>query len=81
MSTDALIACPDPNCKSQLRTVRTGLRTFSHADTTVVGLEGNSWVLEYRGGFRMMWLPMVQWFALLFTSHRVMPGKSQDRRG
>jgi len=42
MSTDALIACPDPNCKSQLKIIRTGLRTFSHADTTVVGLEGNS---------------------------------------
>jgi hypothetical protein len=37
-----LIACPDPNCKSQLKIIRTGLRTFSHADTTVVGLEGNS---------------------------------------
>ncbi|CAN9246427.1 unnamed protein product [Alternaria alternata] len=42
MSTDALIACPDPNCKSQLKIIRTGLRTFSHADTTAVGLEGNS---------------------------------------
>lgn len=41
MSTDALIACPDPNCKSQLKIIRTGLRTFSHADTTIVGLEGN----------------------------------------
>ncbi|CAN9223700.1 unnamed protein product [Alternaria alternata] len=41
-SLDALIACPDPNCKSQLKIIRTGLRTFSHADTTVVGLEGNS---------------------------------------
>ncbi|KAF3764077.1 hypothetical protein M406DRAFT_258571 [Cryphonectria parasitica EP155] len=42
MSTDALIACPDPNCKSQLKIIRTGIRTFSHAETTVVGLEGNS---------------------------------------
>ncbi|KAI0475094.1 MFS general substrate transporter [Xylariaceae sp. FL0804] len=42
MSTDALIACPDPNCKSQLKIVRTGVRKFSHGDTTVVGLEGNS---------------------------------------
>ncbi|KAH7305534.1 hypothetical protein B0I35DRAFT_362050 [Stachybotrys elegans] len=41
MSTDALIACPDPNCKSQLRIIRTNLRTFNHSDTTVVGLEGN----------------------------------------
>lgn len=42
MSSDALIACPDPNCKSVLKIVRTGKRTFSHAQTTVVGLEGNS---------------------------------------
>ncbi|ORY57435.1 uncharacterized protein BCR38DRAFT_354227 [Pseudomassariella vexata] len=42
MSTDALIACPDPNCKSQLKIIRTGIRKFSHAVTTVVGLEGNS---------------------------------------
>ncbi|KAF3012776.1 hypothetical protein E8E14_004256 [Neopestalotiopsis sp. 37M] len=42
MSTDALIACPDPNCKSQLKIIRTGIRKLSHAETTVVGLEGNS---------------------------------------
>ncbi|KAF2771095.1 hypothetical protein EJ03DRAFT_325891 [Teratosphaeria nubilosa] len=42
MSTDALIACPDPNCKSQWKMIRTKLRTFNHADTTVVGLEGNA---------------------------------------
>ncbi|CAG9994288.1 unnamed protein product [Clonostachys byssicola] len=41
MSTDALIACPDPNCKSQLKITKTGTRVFSHASTTVVGLEGN----------------------------------------
>lgn len=42
MTSDALIACPDPNCKSVLKVIRTGKRKFSHADTTVVGLEGNS---------------------------------------
>lgn len=42
MSSDALVACPDPNCKSVLKIVRTGVRKFSHAATTVVGLEGNS---------------------------------------
>ena len=41
MSTDALVACPDPNCPSQLRILRTGVRSFKHSDTTVVGLEGN----------------------------------------
>jgi len=42
MSTDALIACPDPSCPSKLKIMRTGLRSFSHAETTVVGLEGNA---------------------------------------
>ncbi|KUJ17452.1 uncharacterized protein LY89DRAFT_718150 [Mollisia scopiformis] len=42
MQSDALVACPDPNCKSVLRIVRTGLRTFSHAETTIVGLEDNN---------------------------------------
>ena len=34
MTSDAEIACPDPNCASRLRIVRTGKRQFSHADTT-----------------------------------------------
>ncbi len=38
MTTDAEIACSDPNCGSRLRIVRTGLRCFSHADTTAVPL-------------------------------------------
>ncbi|KAL1950766.1 hypothetical protein VTO73DRAFT_5890 [Trametes versicolor] len=38
MSTDADVACPDPNCPSRLRIVRTGVRTFQHGDTTVVPL-------------------------------------------
>jgi len=42
MTTDALIACPDPNCGSMLKIIRTDIRTFSHAETTVVGLEGNA---------------------------------------
>jgi len=41
MYTDALIACPDPNCGSMLKISRTGLREFRHSETTVVGLEGN----------------------------------------
>lgn len=39
MTTDALIACPDPNCPSQLKITREGIRTFSHAETTVVPLQ------------------------------------------
>ncbi|MBG1232321.1 TIGR04076 family protein [Aestuariivirga litoralis] len=38
MSTDADIACPDPNCSSKLRITRLGRRTFKHADTTAVPL-------------------------------------------
>ncbi len=34
MSTDAEIACPDPNCPSRLRITRLGLRRFRHADVT-----------------------------------------------
>lgn len=36
MTTDAEIACPDPNCSTRLRITRTGLRRFSHAETTLV---------------------------------------------
>ncbi|KAI0301154.1 hypothetical protein B0F90DRAFT_1810179 [Multifurca ochricompacta] len=36
MSTDAEVACPDPNCPSRLRIIRTGLRRFRHSETTVV---------------------------------------------
>ena len=36
MTTDAEIACPDPNCPTRLRIARLGLRRFRHADTTAV---------------------------------------------
>ncbi|KAG8215012.1 hypothetical protein J3R82DRAFT_8418, partial [Butyriboletus roseoflavus] len=36
MTTDTEVACPDPHCRSRLRIVRTGLRTFRHAEVTVV---------------------------------------------
>lgn len=36
MTTDAEIACPDPNCPTRLRITRLGLRRFRHADTTAV---------------------------------------------
>ncbi|KAK2043176.1 hypothetical protein LY76DRAFT_540565 [Colletotrichum caudatum] len=38
MSTDALIACPDPCCPSQLKIIREGIRTFRHSETTAVPL-------------------------------------------
>ncbi|KAL7280181.1 hypothetical protein PYCCODRAFT_1430818 [Trametes coccinea BRFM310] len=40
MSTDAEVACPDPNCPSRLRIVRTGVRIFKLGDTTIVRPKG-----------------------------------------
>lgn len=41
MTSDAEVACPDPNCGSRLRITRTGTRRFSHAATTAVPLPGS----------------------------------------
>ena len=38
MTSDAEVACPDPNCSTRLRITRLGLRRFSHAATTAVPL-------------------------------------------
>ncbi|WP_127903742.1 TIGR04076 family protein [Solirhodobacter olei] len=38
MTTDAEIACPDPNCATRLRISRIGHRRFKHAETTLVPL-------------------------------------------
>lgn len=38
MTSDAEVACPDPNCPSRLRITRTALRDFNHGDTTAVPL-------------------------------------------
>ncbi|MFM8609858.1 MAG: TIGR04076 family protein [Burkholderiaceae bacterium] len=38
MSTDAEVACPDPNCPTRFRITRLGKRRFRHADTTAVPL-------------------------------------------
>jgi uncharacterized repeat protein (TIGR04076 family) len=40
MTTDAEVACPDPNCPTRFRVLRTGKRSFSHAATTAVPLPG-----------------------------------------
>jgi len=42
MLSDALIACPDPNCGALFRITRTGLRRQSHAECTVVPLPGGA---------------------------------------
>jgi uncharacterized repeat protein (TIGR04076 family) len=42
MTSDAEVACPDPNCPSRLRITRTGKRRFRHADTTAVPLPTES---------------------------------------
>jgi uncharacterized repeat protein (TIGR04076 family) len=36
ITTDAEVACPDPNCPTRFRITRTGLRRFSHAEMTAV---------------------------------------------
>ncbi|EJD42374.1 hypothetical protein AURDEDRAFT_138215 [Auricularia subglabra TFB-10046 SS5] len=36
ITTDSIIACPDPHCPSTLRIERTGKRVFKHSDTTAV---------------------------------------------
>jgi uncharacterized repeat protein (TIGR04076 family) len=38
MTTDTLIACPDPNCGGRFRIARTGTSVFDHADVTAVPL-------------------------------------------
>lgn len=40
MTTDSVIACPDPNCGGQFKITRVGLRTFHHGEVTVVPLKG-----------------------------------------
>ena len=40
MSTDAEVACPDPNCPTRFHITRLGRRVFSHAETTAVPLGG-----------------------------------------
>ena len=41
MSTDNLVACPDPNCGSRFRINRLGRRKFSHSQTTANRLSGD----------------------------------------
>jgi uncharacterized repeat protein (TIGR04076 family) len=36
MTSDADVACPDPNCPTRFRIKRMGLRRFSHGETTAV---------------------------------------------
>ena len=38
MTSDAEIACPDPNCPSRLRITRLARRVFRHQDVTAVPL-------------------------------------------
>jgi uncharacterized repeat protein (TIGR04076 family) len=40
MSTDAEVACPDPNCPSRFRITRMGKRVFRHSEATAVKLAG-----------------------------------------
>jgi uncharacterized repeat protein (TIGR04076 family) len=42
MSTDADVACPDPNCPTRFRITRVGERRFRHSDTTAMPLPKDS---------------------------------------
>ena len=42
MSTDAEVACPDPNCSTRFRITRLGKRRFKHADTTAMPLQSGA---------------------------------------
>ena len=39
MTSDAEVACPDPNCSTRFRIKRVGLTRFSHSQTTAVPLD------------------------------------------
>src|ERR1700722_16252296 len=42
MSTDAEVACPDPNCPTRFRITRTGRRRFNHSEVTATSLGGEA---------------------------------------
>lgn len=42
MTTDTVIAGPDPNVRGRFEITRTGKSTFSHGDVTAVALDENS---------------------------------------
>jgi uncharacterized repeat protein (TIGR04076 family) len=39
MSTDAEVACPDPNCPTRFRITRTGTRRFARSQVTATALD------------------------------------------
>jgi uncharacterized repeat protein (TIGR04076 family) len=41
MTTDSLIACPDPNCGGRFRIQRIGQSVFNHADVTAAPLKAS----------------------------------------
>ena len=41
MTTDTVIACPDPHCGGRFRIVRTGKSTFRHSEVTRVSLDSS----------------------------------------
>ena len=42
MSTDAEVACPDPNCPTRFRITRTGRRRFTRSQVTATSLTGEN---------------------------------------
>jgi uncharacterized repeat protein (TIGR04076 family) len=42
MSSDAEVACPDPNCPTRFRITRTGRRRFVRSQVTATSLTGEN---------------------------------------
>jgi uncharacterized repeat protein (TIGR04076 family) len=42
MSSDAEVACPDPNCATRFRIIRTGRRRFERSQVTATSLAGEN---------------------------------------
>lgn len=41
ITSDEIIACPDPNCGGRFKITRLGKRKFSHSETTAVPVKSN----------------------------------------
>ncbi|KXT13566.1 hypothetical protein AC579_8080 [Pseudocercospora musae] len=57
MSTDALVACPDPNCKSQLKITRVGRREFKGKLQSVTVFV--NWMSEAENAARKVYDPCI----------------------
>ena len=47
MLSDALVACPDPNCGAMFKITRVGRRTLRHGECTVVPAPGTDGAMDH----------------------------------